>query len=386
MWTCVILTAAWLTMSCDLNAQLSPALRRCAYGLLAVVLLVDVIGSVVWGNPLASQFSIFISNINVLLDNQLTSCIASQVVIALHFVYVSCRSGRGRGWVYASLRFELDECGKTMAMPMVHTVTGSRMESGATASAATPMLASDASARAQLQHVGAARCSVLYRLRQRWLQFQQRQVTQCRVFVIPCVAIRGAGGGGEAGFALARPAFDFKLLVPLQRLADVHPRLYVVFFFSFLGLPSIVCSIIFKDGGPVRGICTLVLNFFMCIMAFGHLSSKKNGLDRVAVKHVALSFRFAILVTLLLSDLALSMYQVHEKNDLHPTDIVARAFAELFFCLCILSDCSPQLPPSVQFFISVIAHIVTHLRVFSLNISAGWMVDLLRILGYLFGS
>jgi hypothetical protein len=80
------------------------------------------------------------------------------------------------------------------------------------------------------------------------------------------------------------------------------------------------------------------------------------------------------------------MYQVHEKKDLHPTDIVARAFAELFFCLCILSDCSPQLPPSVQFFISVIAHIVTHVRVFSLNISAGWMVDLLRILGYFFGG
>jgi hypothetical protein len=384
MWTCVILTAAWLTMSCDLNAQLSPALRRCAYGLLALVLLVDAIGSVLWGNPLASDFSILISHINVLLDNQLTSCIASQLVIALHFVYVSCRSRRGRGWAYASLRFELDECGKSIlkSMPMVPTITGSRMESGATASAATPMLASDASARAQLQHVGVARCNVLSRLRQLWLQFQQRQVTQCRVFVIPCVVLRGAGGGGEAGFALARPAFDFKLLLPLQRLADVHPRLYVVFFFSFLGLPSIACSIVFQGGGPVRGICNLVFNFFMCVMAFGHLSSKKNGLDRVAVKHVALSFRFAILVTLLLSDLALSMYQVHEnENNLHSTDIVARAFAELFFCLCILSDCSPQLPPSVQFFISVNAHIVAHLRVFLLNISAGWMVDLLRILG-----
>jgi hypothetical protein len=385
MWTCAILTAGWLTMSCDLNAQLSPALRRCAYGLLAFVLLVDAIGSVVWGNPLASDFSIFISNINVLLDNQLTSCIASQVVIALHFVYVSCRSRRGRGWAYASLRFELDECGKSMAMAMVPTITGSRMEGGATA--ATPMLASDASARAQLQQAGAARWNVLSRLRQRWLQFQQRQVTQCRVFVVPCVAISGAAGGGEAGFALARPAFDFKCLLPLQQLADVHPRLYVGFCFSFLGLPSIMCSIVFKDGGPVRGICTLVLNFFMCIMAFGHLSSQKHGLDRVAMKHVAVSFRFAILVTLLLSDLVVSMYQVHlENNDLHPTDIVARAFAQLFFCLCILTDCSPQLPPSIQFFISVNAHIVAHLRVFLLNISAGWMVDLLRILGHLFGS
>jgi hypothetical protein len=227
-------------------------------------------------------------------------------------VYVSCRSRRGRGWAYASLRFELDECGKSMLMstPMVATMTGSGMESGAAASAATPMLASDASARAELQHAGAARLNALSRLRQRWLQFQQRQVSRCRVFVVPCVAMRGAGGGGEAVFALGRPAFDLRWLRPLQRLADAHPRLYIGFAFFFLAVPNFVCAIVFSIQSQARGISTLVLNSMLCIKMFGFLSSKRYGLDRVAVKHIVLSFRFAILVVLLATDLALNIRQI----------------------------------------------------------------------------
>jgi hypothetical protein len=342
-------------MGCDMEAQLPPALRRCAYVVLALVLLLDAIGSVVWGNPLASHVSFSVTeSFSVLLDNQLTSSIASQVVIALHFVYVSCRSGRGRGWAYASLRFELDECGKSMLMstPMVATVTGSGMESGAAASAATPMLASDASARAELQHAGAARWKALSRLRQRWLQFQQRQVSRCRVFVVPCVAMRGAGGGGEAVFALERPAFNLRLLVPLQRLADAHPRLYCGFMFFFLAVPRIVFAIVFSVQSQARGIFNLVLNSMLCIMTLGFLSSKRYGLDRVAVKHVALSFRFAIFVTLLATDLALSTREVY-TIDQNPLSVVALADLSLLFCLCILLDCSPHLPPWVQIFISV---------------------------------
>ena len=351
MWSCAVLMAALSAMCGDREAQLPPALRRCAYGVLALVLLLDAIGSVVWGNPLASDVSFSVTqNFSVLLDNQLTSSIASQVVLALHFVYVSCRSGRGRGWAYASLRFELDECGKSMlmSMPMVATMTGSGMESGA----ATPMLASDASARAELQPAGAARWKALSRLRQRWLQFQQRQVSRCRVFVVPCVAMRGAGGGGEAVFALARPAFDLRLLGPLQWLADAHPRLYIGFMFFFLAVPSIVCAIVFSVQSQARGISTFVLCSMLWIMQLGFLSSKRYGLDRVAVKHVALSFRFAIFVTLLATDVALSSRQVY-TIDQHPLIVVAIAFASLFFCLCILLDCSPHLSPWVQIFISV---------------------------------
>jgi hypothetical protein len=113
----------------------------------------DVIGSVVWGNPLASDASLSVTaNFSIFLDKQLYSCIASQVVLALHFVYVACQSCRGRGWAYASLRFELDECGKSLLMSTVPTMTSCLKDSGTTASAATPMLALDVSAPAELQH------------------------------------------------------------------------------------------------------------------------------------------------------------------------------------------------------------------------------------------
>jgi hypothetical protein len=269
-------------------------------------------------------------------------------------VYVSCRSGRGRGWAYASLRFELDECGRSMlkSVPMVAIMPEPGMESGAAASAATPMLASDASARAELQPAGAARWKALSRLRQRWLQFQQRQVSRCRVFVVPCVVMRGAGGGGEAVFELGRPAFDLRLLGPLQRLADAQPRLYTGFMFFFLGVPNIVISIVFSDQSQARGISTFVFLSMLCIMMFGFLSGKRYGLDGVAVKHVALSFRFAIIVTLLATDVALNIRDVY-TIDQHPLLVVATVLSMLFFCLCILLDCSPHLPPSVQIYISV---------------------------------
>jgi hypothetical protein len=351
MWICAILMTALSTMSCDMEAELTPALRRCAYGLLALVLLMDVIGSVVWGNSLASDISFFVTaNFSILLDNQITSCVASQAVIALHFLYVSCRSQRGRGWAYASLRFELDELGRSMSMQA--TATNYRNESRLTSSAAAPMLPDDVGGPAELQHSGAVRSNVFYQIRRKWLKLQQRQVSRCRVFVIPCVVMRDAGECGGSGFTLARPAVDLRWLRPLQRLADKHPRFYVGFEFFFLAAPSIACYIILKGRGQARGISNLVFNSILCIMKLGFVSSKRYGFDRVALKHIALSFRFAIFVTLLTTKVALEIRQAFE-SDLHPTEVVANVAGRLLFCMCIPLECSPNLPPSVQIFISV---------------------------------
>jgi hypothetical protein len=352
MWLCAVTMTALSTMCCDMEAALSPALRRCAYGLLALVLLLDAIGSVVWGDPLASNLQISFANVVVILDSQLTSCISSQVVIALHFLYVSCRSRRGRGWAYASLRFELDESGSLLSVPMLLTTADSRKDSGRAASAATPMLASEESAPAESQRAGAAGSSLLSRLRVQWLEFQQRQVSRCRVFVIPCVVARDAGGGG--GFAVARPVFDVRWLRPLQRLADTNPRFYIGFGSFFFGVPSVACFIILKDQSELRGILNLVLNFLMCIMMLSFLSSKRYGLDRVAAKHVLLSFRFVVIVVLLATDVTLSVLRVY-KFGRHPTLSVANALAGLVFSMCMLLDCSPHLPASAQIFLSVIS-------------------------------
>jgi hypothetical protein len=121
-------------------------------------------------------------------------------------------------------------------------------------------------------------------------------------------------------------------------------------------VPDIACSILLS--GQANAISTLVLIFCMCIMLLGFLSSKRYGLDRVAAKHVALSFRFAIFVTLLATDIALTISQVYR----HPTSAVAYAFTALLLCLCILLDCSPHVPPSVQIYISVRARTNALLR------------------------
>jgi hypothetical protein len=385
MWSCAVLMAALSTMCCDTEAQLSPALRRCAYSLLALVMLLDAIGSVVWGNPLAGDASFSVTeNFSIFLDNQLTSSIASQAVLALHFVYVSCRSVRGRGWAYASLRFELDECGKSMSVSMVPTMTSTRKDSALRLSAVTPMLAIDASAPAELQHAGAARWKALSRLQQRWLQFRLRQVLRCRVFVIPCVAMLDAGGGGgEAVFALARPAFDFRWLQPLQRMADAHPRYYFGFIVFVLAIPSFACSVTL--GQEASGISCTILNCCMCIMAFGGLSSKRVGLDRIAVKHVAVSFRFFFLVTILGAKIAMFIRGVYQ-NGAHPATVVAAALVALLFCMCILLDCSPHLPPIVQIFISVNDHRIAYPKGCLLSTCAGYLVHTLRIFRICFFS
>jgi hypothetical protein len=114
-------------------------------------------------------------------------------------------------------------------------------------------------------------------------------------------------------------------------------------------------------------------------MMLGFLSSKRYGADRVAAKHVALSFRFAVIVALRATDLALAARRVYTIGR-HPTEAVANAFVGLLFCLCVLLDCSPHLPALVQIFISVNARNNAHQRVCLLNISAGRMVDILRLL------
>jgi hypothetical protein len=62
--------------------------------------------------------------------------------------------------------------------------------------------------------------------------------------------------------------------------------------------------------------------------------------------------------------------------DKHPLIVVAIAFNSLFFCLCILLDCSPHLPPSVQIYISVNACNVAYVSVEHLlqSLQVAWWI------------
>jgi hypothetical protein len=358
-WLCVNIMTVLSTMSCDLEAAVTPALRRCAYGLLALVLLLDAIGSVMWGNLLAGDISVSVSNVSITLDNQITSCKMSQVMIALHFFYVSCRSKTGRGWAYPSLRYALDECGQAMSMQKKANQISSFAENSVIASAATPMLSLDVSeVTSPVAHAAGAarsgaflsRCSLLHH---RWLELQERRVSRCRVFIIPCIAVVNAGGGSDAAFELARPALDLRCLRPLQKLADGHPRLYVFLGFCFLCVPSIASSIILH--GKNAGISTLIFNSLTLIAMLGLMSSRRWGFDRVAAKHVVMSFRFALFVSLFAIDFALSARLVL-RGLKHTTQTAANTIGAVNFCISILLECSPQLPSSAQLFISVSQH------------------------------
>ncbi len=190
------------------------------------------------------------------------------------------------------------------------------------------------------------------RLRQRWLQFQQRRMLRCRVFVIPCAAVQH-----ENQFALVQPAFRLPCLRPLQRLADMHPKRY-----SGIALLLIVTKTVLNTwrlfGSLFKlNIASLVVSLLMVVHMLGFLSSRRWGLDRAAARHVAKSFRFVIFAVLLSVDVALDARKVYSTFFYGGPSTLTLPFetaaANLFWCLCLLLDCSPHVPSAVQMFISV---------------------------------
>jgi hypothetical protein len=340
MWDGTIFMTGLLTIAADMEGDFVPYKRRCAYFVLALCLCIDTIGSSIMGNAMASQLSVYVGSLNLVFDNEMTSTIISQLIIALHFLFVSCRSRGGRGWAYAALKFELDECGKVMLskpdLPEINpTFNGS--EKIASAAAAKPILESKGGTRVE-QNEAAAALSAFRRLCQHILRFQNRHLLRCRAFVIPCVAVHDVAEGADIGFAMARPAFDLIFLRPLQRHADAHPKFYFSFLFFFLAVPSIACELMQEYNSAV-GAATICLTSCMVIMLLGYLSSRRYGLDRVAVKHVVSSFRFATLGLLCACYIALNIRRV-SFNEIHATTAATTVIFCLLFLGFLLLDCS----------------------------------------------
>jgi hypothetical protein len=296
-------------------------------------------------------------------------------VLGVYFAYVGWRSRRGRGWYYASLLFELDECGRASlsrrsvardaqdVKEMVVTSSSASLSSSLSRPQVSAATTEGAGRRDSLQSEAdeVPRSSSFSRARQRLLQYQSQQLSKCRVFVIPCVAVSG-GGGVE--FVLARPAFDVRLLRPLQRVADAHPKFYWSSVFLFLFIPALSLSIIVSS--HIRGIPNVCLNSAICTFIFGFLSSRQYNVDRVAVRHVVLSFRYMLIVVLLLQWIALDARRAHlvlnqgpaSIYDTTPWTTAAIVVLTLNFCLLLLFDCSPQLPAAIQTFTTVRARAV----------------------------
>lgn len=377
MWDCAIFVTALSAICCDLELDFTPTLRRCAHIRLALCLVVDVIGSYVWGNGMAGQMSISLGPLKFLLDTQITSCITSQAVIALHLMFVSCRSRSGRGWAYGSLRFEFDECGRnSINREMMHI---KREVHEAFAAINVPAIEAQSN---DVQKMLVFDCSICHQLRQRLLQHQQKLLANCSVFLIPCRIADESGENVE--FVLARPAFDVSWLRPLQRAADLHPVLYLNICFWVLVVPSILSAIFISV--QFRGVVTFVLNFSAAIVLLGFLSSKRFNLDRVAVKHVASSFRFVVTVVLIVQGIALYVRRAiltatqgnssyYQKTPWTPAAVAAGA---LCFCQCALLDCSPHFPAIGQTFVTVTA-LELALLTLVFNLHAGCVVHDIRI-------
>jgi hypothetical protein len=360
MWDCTIALAGVWTICCDLDADFTPMMRRLAQCLLALCLIMDATAAYVWGNQIVFRNRVFVSvgSFQLFLDSQVTSCILSQAIIALHFLYVSCRSRRGRGWAYASLRFELDECGRaSFGRSSMQHMMRQGLNERLVAASASPGAPESGATCVDLSSDSGATYSrgTLTGLRQRLLRFQKRRELQCRVFVIPCVARHdGQTEIRDAEFALAKPAFDLRWLRPLQRVADAHTKLYMGISVGCFGVPSLVCLMFLSD--EVRGLVCLILNSACFVMILGFFSSKRYNLDKEAAKHVALSFRFAIIAALLVFWIFLSVrraYLVATGANIYgyrqtPWDSFALSAFCVIFLFVMLFDCIPQLPALVQ--------------------------------------
>lgn len=365
LWDSVILMTAISTICADVDVEVTPGLRRCAQSLLALCLCVDAVGSYVWGNEMAGLATFSISRFEFLLDNQITSCITSQAVLALHFMFVGLRSRLGRGWFYASLRFELEQFGRESLPRMSLCQLSPSLDdahNNSSSSFTQATFETDLSIGLQSKAAGRPSSSILSWARERLLQFQQRHVSKCRVFLIPCTAVHEHIGNGEDVFALARPFFEFKCLRPLQRIAEAHPKRYFSFGFFFLGVPSFLLYSLLER--RMREIIIIALNasIFIAILAF--ISGRRYNLDRVAAKQVALSFRFAIYCVLVSQWIALDARRAYlvlnegQTGNYGTTflDVAAVAVLAICFCVCLLLDCSPNLPVTVQFFVTVSVH------------------------------
>jgi hypothetical protein len=364
VWNVVIFLMGISTLCCDLDADFDRTLRVRAYALMALCLTMDAVGSIVWGNATSSDFTVSFEMFKVLADNETTSCIVSQAIIVAHFLYVSYRSHNGRGWAYASLRFELDECGKAAASAAASTQLTNRFldplecKAGdiamleACAAAADSSSSSSSTCTAPCLQAWQDSCGVFSRVYRIWLQFQKRAASRSRVYVIPCSVNDERASKRDPAVTAKRPAFHLKCLRPLQRLADRYPIAYFTFVFGFVAVPNIALNISLRSPFQ-KDVIALVLNTIIVTCCMGFLSCKRYNLDKFAVKHVALSFRFLITAALLLYYLALQCRRMY-IGQTSPMQPVAIALLLVFFFQTSLFECSPHFPPLCQFLATVI--------------------------------
>lgn len=295
----------------------------------------------------------------------------SQIVIALHFVYVGWRSRNGRCWNYAPLRFVLDRIGTSLlSLPQL---ADSLKETHVTSPALKPMSEAE-SLPGGVRRGGAAKSirNYLSRVLQRLHRIQHRLLSKCRVFIIPCKSVDISGENNGYKAALARPAFNMGFLRLLHDIAEAHIEYYCGFVFLFLFLPCCASALVLSHQG--RDIPVLLMALVITVAFLGFVSSARYNLDRIAVTQTVLSFRFAIFAVLLSQWTALmarrAYLSFHQGSaslyDNTFWSVATVAVTAILCSICLLLDCSPQLPATVQIVLTVRMHCLAprqlHLR------------------------
>ena len=343
----LLMAAALLLFSlcaicCDHDPDFTPAMRRGAYSAAVACLLLDLICSFVWGSIGAKtdQDKFSFGPFRFAVANQITSCIASQVTVLLHLLYVSCRSRGGRGWAYASLRFEL------VKKHDMGTLLVSTNEPVAQAPSSNAVSEGMQGGEVQAQ----ARSNSCSRLRHRLLLLRRQRLQTSRVFSIPCVESECnlATALSASGLELVRPLFRIKFPNVIVRFVESHTNTYFCVLF-IVALVSLDCSQL-----EPTDTATLVLNIIVIYGFLGFLSSKRYNIDSIAVKRVSSSFRFVCICALVLSYATLDVYLSYLRQR-SPQAAAATIIMMVLFILCLLFDCSPNLPTTVQTAISVCA-------------------------------
>jgi len=326
---------------CDYDPDFTPAMRRGAYCASAACLVLDMMCSFVWGfSTKTDRGNLSFGPFKFLLANQMVSCVTSQVIVLSHMLYVSCRSRGGRGWAYASLRFELvkqDNMGALMNEPSCSPM------------AQQMPISNDALEGMQGAGVQAqAHSNAFSRLRHRFLRFQRQRLQASQVFTIPCVEGNSNLSTELAAseMQLVRPLFRIKFPGVMVRFAESHASLYA-YVLLIVVLASLTCSLLERTGAA-----TMVLDIILLYCCTGFFSCKRHNIDSVAAKHVSTSFRFVCICLLLIFTVALEARSLY-LGQRSPPNVVTVIVRILTYILCLLVDSSPNLPLTVQTAISV---------------------------------
>jgi hypothetical protein len=144
-----------------------------------------------------------------------------------------------------------------------------------------------------------------------------------------------------SGLQLARPLFRMKFPGIIVRFAELHVNLYFCVLF-IVSLLSVTCTQL-----ELTGTATLVFNMIVVYGFLGFLSCKRHNIDLVAAKQVSASFRFVCICLLLLFRVALEVRRSY-LGQRSPQFLAALVIMVVAFILCLLVDCSPNMPTAAQ--------------------------------------